>query len=107
VQVQGETFVVSVSAGGELSAVQPVSQAPSANAPVAAGQASFPAPLAGNVFKVLVKPGDAVSSGQVIVILEAMKMETEIRATSEGVVSEVLVREGDAVKVGESLLTLR
>jgi oxaloacetate decarboxylase alpha subunit len=36
-----------------------------------------------------------------------MKMETEIRATSEGVVSEVLVREGDAVKVGESLLTLR
>jgi oxaloacetate decarboxylase alpha subunit len=107
VQVQGETFVVSVSAGGELSAVQPVSQAPSANAPVAAGQASFPAPLAGNVFKVLVKSGDAVSSGQVIVILEAMKMETEIRATSEGVVGEVLVREGDAVKVGESLLTLR
>jgi oxaloacetate decarboxylase alpha subunit len=67
---------------------------------------SFPAPLAGNVFKVLVKAGESVAAGQVVLILEAMKMETEIRATSAGLVSEVLVREGDAVKVGESLMML-
>jgi len=58
------------------------------------------------VFKVLVKAGESVAAGQVVLILEAMKMETEIRATSAGLVSEVLVREGDAVKVGESLMML-
>ncbi len=105
VQVQGETFVVSVTPGGELAQVGRVAPAPM---PAQAGtQISFPAPLAGNVFKVLVKAGDQVEAGQVVVILEAMKMETEIRATSQGTVSDVLVREGDAVKVGESLLMLR
>ena len=50
--------------------------------------------------------GDPVAAGQVVIILEAMKMETEVRATSAGVVRDVLVREGDAVKVGESLMML-
>ena len=58
------------------------------------------------MFKVLVKAGDPVAAGQVVIILEAMKMETEVRATSAGVVRDVLVREGDAVKVGESLMML-
>ena len=100
VAVAGQTFVVSVTPGGEISGLAPV---------VASGPSmlvSFPAPLAGNVFKVLVKAGDSVAAGQVVLILEAMKMETEIRATSAGVVSEVLVREGDAVKVGETLMML-
>ena len=100
VAVAGQTFVVSVTPGGEISGLVPVVE--SANAMLM----SFPAPLAGNVFKVLVKAGDSVAAGQVVLILEAMKMETEIRATSAGLVSEVLVREGDAVKVGETLMML-
>ncbi|MDG1112368.1 MAG: sodium-extruding oxaloacetate decarboxylase subunit alpha [Pseudomonadales bacterium] len=100
VAVAGQTFVVSVTPGGEIAGLTPVvSASPSM-------LVSFPAPLAGNVFKVLVKAGESVAAGQVVLILEAMKMETEIRATSAGLVSEVLVREGDAVKVGESLMML-
>ncbi|MDC0464890.1 sodium-extruding oxaloacetate decarboxylase subunit alpha [Pseudomonadales bacterium] len=100
VAVAGQTFVVSVTPGGEIAGLTPVVSASSSML------VSFPAPLAGNVFKVLVKAGESVAAGQVVLILEAMKMETEIRATSAGLVSEVLVREGDAVKVGESLMML-
>ena len=67
---------------------------------------SVPAPLAGNVVKVLVNQGDSVAAGDVVVILEAMKMETEVRASEGGVVSALAVREGDAVKVGDTLLRL-
>jgi oxaloacetate decarboxylase alpha subunit len=66
----------------------------------------MPAPLSGNVFSVAVKPGDSVAVGDVIVVLEAMKMETEIRATEAGKVYEVAVKVGDSVKIGEALLTL-
>ena len=68
--------------------------------------AGVPAPLAGNVVKVLVNQGDSVAAGDVVVILEAMKMETEVRASEGGVVSALAVREGDAVKVGDTLLRL-
>ena len=50
--------------------------------------------------------GDSVAAGDVVVILEAMKMETEVRASEGGVVSALAVREGDAVKVGDTLLRL-
>nr|HPQ97764.1 biotin/lipoyl-binding protein [Thiolinea sp.] len=66
----------------------------------------FPAPLAGNIFKVLVGPGDEVSEGEPMIILEAMKMETAISAPRDGVVASVRVKEGDAVAVGNTLLTL-
>jgi oxaloacetate decarboxylase alpha subunit len=66
----------------------------------------IPAPLAGNIFKVNVKPGDKVRDGDVIVILEAMKMETEVRAPKDGLVGTVSVAEGDKVAVGDTLLTL-
>ena len=103
VAVAGQTFVVSVTQGGEIADMTPVVGATPSSPSMLV---SFPAPLAGNVFKVLVKAGESVAAGQVVLILEAMKMETEIRATSAGLVSEVLVREGDAVKVGESLMML-
>ena len=51
-------------------------------------------------------PGDAVVSGDVVLVLEAMKMETEIRAAIGGTVSQVLVREGDAVDAGHTQITL-
>ncbi len=108
VEVQGETFVVRVSEGGEMESVQPEpSSAPPAAAPApSSGGTSVTAPLAGNVFKILVKPGDQVASGDVVLVLEAMKMETEIRAASSGTVNQVMVREGDAVDAGAPLVTL-
>ena len=66
----------------------------------------MPAPLAGNVFKVLVNAGDVVAAGDVVMVLEAMKMETEVSAPNGGTVTDVHVREGDAVAVGDSLLSI-
>lgn len=66
----------------------------------------IPAPLAGNIFKVLVRDGEQVEEGDVLLVMEAMKMETEIRTPKSGVVQSVLVREGDAVAVGETLFTI-
>ena len=64
------------------------------------------APLAGNIFKVLVNEGDNVEEGEVVLIMEAMKMETEIRATKAGEISSIHAREGDSVAVGDVLLSL-
>lgn len=64
------------------------------------------APLAGTIFKVEVKAGDQVAEGDVIIILEAMKMETEVRAARAGVVGDIYVKEGDAVTVGAPLVGL-
>ncbi len=108
VTVDGRPYVVEVAEGGEIehvaAAPTPAPAAAPALAP-AAGQ-PVPAPLAGNIFKVTVKPGDHVNEGDVIVILEAMKMETEVRAPLAGTVGKVQVAEGDKVAVGDTLLTL-
>lgn len=63
-------------------------------------------PMAGLVFKCLVKPGDVVALHQVVMVLDAMKMETPISAPTAGTVRTVLVREGDAVEEGSSLLQI-
>ena len=104
VRVGGQSFTVEVAEGGSISNITPTSAAAPA-APVGEGE-SIGAPLAGNIFKVNVASGDVVNSGDVIIILEAMKMETEIRASRSGTVQSVDVKEGDAVAVGDSLLTL-
>ncbi len=110
VEVNGKSFVVQVSEGGDIEGIKPVGGAASAApaaAPVAAGGGEpQAAPLAGNIFKVLVQPGQAVEEGQLVIILEAMKMETEIRAFRAGTVGTVNVKVGDAVAVGDSLLTI-
>ncbi|MGB0468863.1 MAG: sodium-extruding oxaloacetate decarboxylase subunit alpha [Pontibacterium sp.] len=106
ISVNGQNYVVQVTEGGDISAVAP---AAAAAAPVAAPTANaepVPAPLAGNIWKVQVAAGQAVQEGDVLVILEAMKMETEVRAARAGTVSTIDVKEGDAVQVGDSLLTL-
>jgi oxaloacetate decarboxylase alpha subunit len=107
VTVDGQAYDVIVAPGGEVTQVQPAA-APAA-APVAAPSAAasnVPAPLAGNIFKVNVTPGQVVKSGDVIMILEAMKMETEVRSPESGTVQSVFVKEGDAVQVGDLLLTI-
>jgi len=63
-------------------------------------------PLAGNIFKVMVQPGDQVAEGDLVIILEAMKMETEIRAPKAGTIGSVSAKEGSAVKVGDTLYTI-
>ena len=109
VTVSGQSYVVEVAEGGDLSSVAPVAAIPVAgaaapSAPV--GGDPLPAPLAGNIFQVTVRPGDLVQEGDVIVILEAMKMETEVRAPRAGTVGSVNVVEGDKVAVGDTLVSL-
>jgi oxaloacetate decarboxylase alpha subunit len=106
INVNGQSYVVQVSEGGDLSAVSSApTQAPAA-APAAAAGEPVTAPLAGNIWKVVVSAGQVVQVGDVLVILEAMKMETEVRAARAGTVVSVDVKEGDAVQVGDTLLTL-
>jgi len=110
VNVSGQSYVVQVSEGGDISAIAPTA-APAAAAPAAApvaagGGEPIPAPLAGNIFKVNVSAGEHVQQGDVIIVLEAMKMETEVRAAKAGVVGSVSVKEGDSVSVGDTLLTI-
>lgn len=107
VNVSGQTFVVQVAEGGDVSNIQPAVAAPVA-APTANATSGedLPAPLAGNIFKVLVAPGQQVEEGETVMIMEAMKMETEISAPKAGTISSVYVKEGDAVQVGQALLAM-
>lgn len=111
VEVDGQQYTVKVNEGGEVTGLRAVggASAPASSAPAPGNPANsvpVPAPLAGNIFQVLVKPGDQVTEGQKIMVLEAMKMETDVSSTSAGVVSEVAVKEGDAVAVGQTLLSV-
>jgi oxaloacetate decarboxylase alpha subunit len=113
VDVDGQHFVVEVSEGGEIGHIAPASAAPITAAPATVASAptgeikcTMAAPLSGNIFKVLVSNGQAVKTGEVIIILEAMKMETEIRAQQDGVVTQLAVKQGDSVTVGSTLLSL-
>lgn len=63
-------------------------------------------PMAGHVFKCLVKSGDVVAHNQVLIVLDAMKMETPVVAPLAGIVRDVLVKEGDAVDDGHALLQI-
>ncbi|MCW8330618.1 sodium-extruding oxaloacetate decarboxylase subunit alpha [Photobacterium sp. SDRW27] len=105
VKVNGQVYDVEVGPAGEVSSV---TAAVPAAAPVAAASTAeaVPAPLAGNIFKVNVQPGNAVSEGDVLVVLEAMKMETEVRAARSGIVQDLHVKEGDSVTVGSPILSL-
>jgi glutaconyl-CoA decarboxylase len=88
----------------------PVAAAPAAAAapaPVVAGDGTpVVAPMPGNVLKVLVKPGEAVTEGQTLVILEAMKMENEINAPSAGTVKQIVADVGSVVATGDTLILI-
>ncbi|ALS99189.1 sodium-extruding oxaloacetate decarboxylase subunit alpha [Lacimicrobium alkaliphilum] len=108
VRVDGKVFSVEVAESGELTDISEAPQADKQQPQKTSvdGTETLNAPLAGNIFKLLAKPGEQVSKGDVVLIMEAMKMETEVRAAHDGVVAEVLVGEGDAVQSGQPLMTL-
>lgn len=114
VEVEGKSYTVTVNDGGDLTGVAPVGGAVSsgsagnsdASSVSVSGGTPINAPLAGNIFRVLVSPGDHVESGDTLLILEAMKMETEVSASTSGTVGSINVKEGDVVVVGDSLLTI-
>ena len=85
----------------------PVAAAPKAAPAVAvAGAGTVSAPMPGTVLDIMVKEGDVVKSGQVCVILEAMKMENEIVAPSDGTVSQVVAAKGSSVATDDVLAYL-
>ncbi|WCP66700.1 sodium-extruding oxaloacetate decarboxylase subunit alpha [Vibrio tubiashii] len=110
VKVDGQVYDVEVGPQGQLTSVAPSAAAPQqAAAPAAAptgNSETVPAPLAGNIFKVHVQSGAQVAEGDVLLILEAMKMETEVRAARGGIIQDLHVKEGDSVTVGAPLLSL-
>ncbi|MDT4291365.1 sodium-extruding oxaloacetate decarboxylase subunit alpha [Methylomonas sp. MO1] len=114
VNVDGKNYHVAVAPGGADLVVKPVTvqsvldSGPmlAATAPIVSGSGFVESPLAGVVLKVNVNVGSHLSEGDVVLIMEAMKMETEIRAKVAGIVSAVNVRQGDSVAVGDVLVTL-
>lgn len=109
VEVNGVTYNVRVSPAGAVTEATPVAAANPAPAPASAapsGGESINAPLSGNIHAIKVGVGQSVNPGDVVMVLEAMKMETEVRASSSGTVAQILVKEGDAVQVGTPLLSL-
>ena len=127
VTLNGRTYEVEVEAGkamllDEYEAIAPAPAA--AAAPVAAAPAAAPAaaasaapvvtgsgeavnaPMPGNILKVNVQNGQAVKAGEVLVVLEAMKMENEIMAPKAGTVTQVLVSKGSTVDTGAPLVVI-
>ena len=75
-------------------------------APAAAGSVSVDAPMPGNILDIKVSNGASVKAGDVLLILEAMKMENEIVAPQDGTVASVNVNKGDTVEAGQTLVSL-
>jgi len=104
VRVDGRTFTVEVAPSGQIASATPKAVQPKATQPTELKEVK--APLAGNVFKVQVEQGQSVKAGDVLIILEAMKMETDIKAEHDGTVASLTTKEGASVNVGDVLLTL-
>ena len=116
ISVNGVAYSVSVeeTAAGAAPVAPAAAPAPkaapapaAAAAPAAAGAVEVKAPMPGNILDVKVAAGASVKAGDVLVILEAMKMETSVVARMAGTVEQVLIKEGGSVKAGELLITIK
>ena len=110
VRVNGPEFEVEVEKVGSdtaptFAATAPAAPAPKAAAPKKAAGKGEPVicGTAGKVFKVVAKEGDAVKSGDTVIILEAMKMEIPVVAPKDGTVSSIVVKEGDSTTAGQAV----
>lgn len=109
VRVDGKVYQVEVAESGALESVTPAATSQSEQMPQTASVAAaetLNSPLSGNIFKIQVQAGSQVNEGDVVIIMEAMKMETEVRVAHTGTIAELLVKEGDSVQSGQPLLTL-
>jgi oxaloacetate decarboxylase alpha subunit len=106
VEVNGKAYDVRVSASGTVESVSSPPPAAAAPPEAAGPRQTIESPLAGNIVKVNVVAGQTVAAGDTVLVLEAMKMETEVRAPAPGTVAEIRVKEGDAVALGAPLLVL-
>lgn len=121
VTLNGKTYEVEAEKGAPMPetvyTAPAAAPAPAVEAPAAAAPAPAPAPAAvsgavvssplpGNVLAIEVNPGEAVKAGQVLVLIEAMKMENEIVAPCDGVVKQILVNKGAVVATGDKLLVI-
>ncbi|MDO5490813.1 MAG: biotin/lipoyl-containing protein [Bacillota bacterium] len=119
ITVNGTTYAVEVEEAGGAAAPTPAAAArPAAPAPVAApapaakpaaapagGGGALTAPMPGTILDIKVSEGAAVTAGQVVLILEAMKMENEISAPADGIVASISVVKGASVNSGDTLMT--
>lgn len=108
VELEGKAFVVKVSEDGDISHVATTAPqaVPQTTPAPAMGGTPVTAPMAGNIWKVVATEGQTVAAGDVLFILEAMKMETEVKAAQAGTVRGICVKAGDAVAVGDTVMTL-
>ena len=100
VNVNGVAYNVEVAEEGVVAVAAP------AAAPVPAGANTIKAPMPGKVLDVKVRAGEAVKKGQVLLILEAMKMQNEIMAPADGTVSDVRVSANQSVKTGDVMVIM-
>ena len=117
VSFEGQSYTVNVTSGGDIESIGSSSAVTEVHNMVQKDAESDPskftakekvaAPLSGTIWKVLVSPNQSINEGDTLLILEAMKMETEVKATSAGTVISVDVKEGDSVTVGQLLLSLK
>ena len=108
VNVNGSLYEVEIEemqAPATMSAPTPAPAAPAAPAPAGAG-AKVNAPMPGTILDVRVQNGAKVKKGDVLVILEAMKMENEIQAPCDGTVTSVCVKKGDSVETQALICTI-
>ncbi|MCJ8296961.1 MAG: sodium-extruding oxaloacetate decarboxylase subunit alpha [Colwellia sp.] len=106
VSVDGKVYDVIVAPGGSIDSITlPAGDDAMKQSASISAEETLNAPLAGNIFKVLVREGDHVEADDVVIIMEAMKMETEIRAVTAGEIVSIFTKEGDSVAVGDALLS--
>ena len=109
ITVNGNVYEVTVEEGASTGAAAPRAAAPAAPKAAPAGtqgSVTVAAPMPGKILGVKASVGQAVKKGEVMLILEAMKMENEIVAPSDGTVASINVSVGDAVEAGATLATL-
>ncbi|MCF6250849.1 MAG: sodium-extruding oxaloacetate decarboxylase subunit alpha [Methylococcaceae bacterium] len=104
VNVDGRNYNVAVGPGGSNISIQQTSTSPVS--PVSSSGEIIESPMAGIILKINVTLGANIAQGDVVLIMEAMKMETEVRSKISGTVSSLNIKEGDAVAVGDTLITL-